>query len=103
MVTWKRRPNLTKHARVRYAERCPDGPGLIEELATARRPSKKQWQRIRIAVCKSRSYAAYHGAGWMRRVWLSQRKTVIITAEREDGHMSVVTCWPLPEPRQKAA
>lgn len=92
--------NITAHAARRYAQRCPDGPGLELELARLKVPSKRQWQAIKSRVHKSSG--SPRGVRWRERIMVSALGTVVVIAERDDGYRSVLTCWRL-EPRRKVA
>lgn len=83
-------PIITRHAEQRYQQRCPGGPGLEVELRTLRRPSKRQWQRVKTRLRR-------HGESAKRsvQVRITDRETVVLIAEGAAGLLCVVTCWKL--------
>lgn len=87
-------PIITRHAEQRYQQRCPGGPGLEIELRTLRRPTKRQWQRVKARLSRP-------GERALRRVQVrvTDQDTVVLIAEGAAGRLCVVTCWKLEERR----
>lgn len=87
-------PIITRHAEQRYQQRCPGGPGLEVELRTLRRPTKRQWQRVKARLSRP-------GERALRRVQVrvTDQDTVVLIAEGAAGRPCVVTCWKLGDRR----
>lgn len=83
----------TKHARERYSERCPGGPGIHSEMEEARTCGKSMYKKLRKKVPFAFSQGRIGRDNSPYTHWISPQNTIFVTHPITRGVVSVITCW----------